>query len=225
MDQPGEAVHLWQEAVAVMNRLAEDYPLIVDQTNLAVSYHCLGRASFDARQYQQAAGYYRQAIGIREKMIRANPGNITHRSDIGGTWYRLGRALEQLQRREEALAAYQQASSHARLVSELQPTIVKHRQWLAERHRDIARLQRELGRLAEAAATSLQRKNLWPGNPVELYRVADELALCAALVAKDKATLSAEEQAERRRYAAQSLQALREAVSAGARIFLLFPRR
>jgi tetratricopeptide (TPR) repeat protein len=214
----GEAFRTYQDALAVMKPLAEEYPLIEDfQGSLAVTYHWLGSVSGDLHHYDEAVGFYRQDLAIKEKISRANPRNVKRLTEQGGTWYRLAQALEQLERREEAIDAYQQACTHNRPILELQPTIIKHRIWLGERFGDIARLQRELGRPAEAAATCLQRKALWPGNPVELFRVASELALCAAVGGKDKRTLSAEEQAERRRYAAQSLQALREAVSAGAK--------
>jgi tetratricopeptide (TPR) repeat protein len=190
---------------------------------LAVNYHWLGSISADLHNDEEAVGFYRQDLSIREKLIRANPRNVKRLGEQGGTWYRLAEVLEKLGRREEAINAYQQACTNNRLVCEQEPKIAKHRHWRSQRYGDIARLQRELGRPAEAAATSLQRKALWPGNPVELYRAAGELALCAAVVAKDKATLSAEEQAERRRYAAQSLQALREAVSVSGKYFLLSP--
>jgi tetratricopeptide (TPR) repeat protein len=218
MDQPVEAVHYRQESVAFGKRMAADFPLIeYIQGDLGASYHCLGRVLVDAHRYLEAVGQYRKALEIRERLIRANPGDIKRRCDQGGTWYRLGRALEQLGRREEALAAYQQASLQCRIAYEQQPIYIKKRRWPRERYEDVARLQRELGRPAEAAATCLKWKALWPGNPVELYEVANELALCAALVGKDKTTLSAEAQAERRHYVAQSLQTLREAAIAGAK--------
>jgi tetratricopeptide (TPR) repeat protein len=220
---PIDALRGYQDALAVIKPLAEEYPLIEDfQGCLAVTYHLLGNAATDAHQYAEAVGFYRQALPVREKLLRANPRSVKRCSDQGGTWHRLAEALEQLQRVEEALAAYQQSSTHARRVCELQPTIVKHRQWLSDRYGDIARLQRELGRPADAAATCLQRKALWPGNPVELYRVANELALCAALVGKEGAMLSTEEEAERRHYTDQALQAFREALHAAANSFLYF---
>jgi hypothetical protein len=144
------------------------------------------------------------------------------RADLGGTWYRLAQTLETLGRPEEAIDAYQHACTNNRpIVFDQQPTIVKHRIWLGERYGDIARLQRELGRSAEPAAACLQRKALWPGNLVHLYRVARELALCAAVVGKDKTTLSSEEQAERRRYAGEAQQALGEAARAAAKYMAL----
>jgi hypothetical protein len=125
--------------------------------------------------------------------------------------------LEKLERYEEAIDAYRHACANNRPLLELQPTSVQHRIWLGERYGGVARLQRELGRPAEAAAACLQRKALWPRNPLELYRVAGELALCVALVGKDKTTLSSEEIAKRRHYAAQAMQVFHEAVIAGAK--------
>jgi tetratricopeptide (TPR) repeat protein len=219
-EQPVEAVHLWQDALAIVNQLAAEYPLIEDfQANLAAGYHCLGRVSVDAHHSEEAVGYYQQALAIRGKLVRANPRSIKYCGDQGGTWYRLARALEQLGRREDTLAAYQQASNQCRLVCDLEPRIAKHWQALSERYGDIGRLQRELGRPADAAATCLQRKAQWPGNPVELCRMAVELALCAAIVGKNEATLSAEEQVERLHYISQTLQALHEAIHAAPSYF------
>jgi hypothetical protein len=43
-----------------------------------------------------------------------------------------------------------------------------------------------MGRASEAAALALERQKLWPDHGVELYNVACQLILCAALVGEGK---------------------------------------
>jgi hypothetical protein len=87
----------------------------------------------------------------------------------------------------------------------------------SEHYLHLAALQRDLAHPAEAAATSMEQKQLWPHEPDELYQVARELARCIPLVGKGRAELSVQEQAERQRYAEQALETLRQAISQGFR--------
>jgi tetratricopeptide (TPR) repeat protein len=214
---PHEAARARQEAVGVMTQLAEEYPLIQDyQGCLAAGYHCLASDHFDARNYEEALGFFRRALPIREKLSRANPGNLNRHSDVVGTWNRIAETLEKLGRREEALAAYERVIALHRLTCERQPTVPRHRHWLGDRYLDLARVQRSLGQATRAAATIRQRLELCPDNPAELYRTARALAACIPVATQGQAEITADD-AEPGALADQAMAVLRQAVRYGFR--------
>jgi hypothetical protein len=97
------------------------------------------------------------------------------------------------------------------------PEVIWYRDNLSGSYANLSGLERRLGRLAEAAAVSRHRLELWPDNPVELYRTACELALCVPTVGKGKTELTPEEQARGRLYADEALAVLRRAIAKGYR--------
>ena len=79
--------------------------------------------------------------------------------------------------------------------------MVQYRKYLGNHYKEFAALQRDSGRPAEAATAILERGELWPDDPAEAFSVARDLALCIPLVGKDARTLTAGQNAERRKYA------------------------
>src|SRR5262249_2186323 len=80
----------------------------------------------------------------------------------------------------------------------------------------LAEVYRESGEVAQAAAVALECRKQLPADPDALYAVARELALCSA-AGKEKSELPTDEQARRREYADQAVDALRQAVACGYR--------
>jgi hypothetical protein len=113
------------------------------------------------------------------------------------------------------VSAHRTAIAKQRSALEQFPQAAEYREQLGQHYLHLAALQRDLSRPTKAVATSLERRQLWPHNANELYEVARELALCIPLVAKGQAELSAQEHAERQRYADQALETLRQAVREG----------
>jgi hypothetical protein len=75
----------------------------------------------------------------------------------------------------------------------------------------------QAGHIPESAASVLERQQLWPANPDEIYDTACELARCAARVGagKSDAGLTPEERADRRHYGDLAVAALRLAIDRG----------
>src|SRR5207244_839288 len=82
------------------------------------------------------------------------------------------------------------------------------------------KLLRKKGQTA-AALKALQKaveiceRNPWGEKPYSTYELACVRALCSTLVGEGKSKLTAAEQAEKRRYADQAMEALRQAVAEG----------
>src|SRR5262249_62316520 len=78
-----------------------------------------------------------------------------------------------------------------------------------------AMTQREQGQLAEAVATALKRRLLWPRKGDKLYAVAADLALTAARVGKGKTRPSEIEEKQKRECIVLAIETLRHARLAG----------
>ncbi len=214
--QPAAALGSYERAIAIREKLVEQNRDIVESLgNLATTYKNLAVLHSEAKRPAEALRWHEMARPLQHKLAEQDPNNPRYQSDLGATWGDIGRQLAKLDRFEEAVKAYQQAIQHQRLASDKAPQVPRHRELLSLSYQDLANEQRRLSRPADAAATALELRKLWPKNPTELYNVACEVTRCIPLVGKDKTNLTAEEQAERQKYADQALEVLREAIGSG----------
>ena len=86
-------------------------------------------------------------------------------------------------------AALPPAGSASFVAFRADPQDPHYRESLCRHYAALARLQRETGRLAEAAATSLERRQVAAGDPRELFWVGRDLACTAGLVGRGEANL------------------------------------
>jgi eukaryotic-like serine/threonine-protein kinase len=215
--QPSEALRAYEEAGRILDQLAalNQTPEIQDlQAGCATN---LGELQTQAGAGAAALASLQQARDVRERLVGLHPDDLECRNNLAVTLHHLGEAQWLLGRREEALACYRQATEQQHQALHLGPQVPQLRQALSTLYRKLAQRQRELGRPGEAAATARRRRDLWPGQPDELYDVARELALCIPLVGKEPTALTAAQQAEREGYAAEAMAELRQAVAHGFR--------
>jgi serine/threonine protein kinase len=214
--RPAEALRACEEARGLLDKLTRTGSATPDIQDLrAGCYTNIGELQHDTGAYAAAAASHERARDIRQRLVSLNPDCMEYRNNLAVTFHHLGEARWHLGRREESLACYRQAAEHQRQAFLLAPQVPQLRLSLSTLYRKLARRQRELRRPAEAAATALLRRQLWPRHPDELYDVACELALCLPLVGKEPTALTAGEQAERRGYALQAMDTLRQAVAHG----------
>jgi serine/threonine-protein kinase len=116
---------------------------------------------------------------------------------------------------DTAIAAKVKQVADCRPAFDGAPHVQANRAALNSAYFALGQVQRSAGRPADAAATALERAKLWPGDCMELYNVACELALCVPLVGKDKEQRTPEQEALRRQYADQAMEALRTSVLLG----------
>jgi serine/threonine-protein kinase len=213
---PTEALHAFQEASGIQEKLVVENPAVVDyQSELGMTYSSLGILHLLAGHPDQALRPLEQSRDLRARVVRLVPDDLNSRSELGASLGNLGEALNRLGRYSEASAVFRQAIEQQRLAFEKAPQVAQYRRFLSNCDVGLGQAQRALGRPSEAAATALERKQLWPGHPVELYNVACELALCVPLVGKGQADLTAAEQAQRRAFGDRAIEALRQAGRAG----------
>ncbi|HZT82825.1 MAG TPA: serine/threonine-protein kinase, partial [Gemmataceae bacterium] len=133
----------------------------------------------------------------------------------GETCFVLGAALMNLGRFEDAARGFRQAARAQRRALDGSPQNAALRKELSRSYFHLAHVQRKAGQVAESAATTRERRQLWPGDPAELLDVACEFALCATAVGKGRPQLTADEEAERGCFLDEAMTVLRQAASAG----------
>jgi serine/threonine protein kinase/tetratricopeptide (TPR) repeat protein len=213
--QSAEALRFYGQARAAWEELVRADPTDpMFRRHLASSHTNIGNVHLADRP-AEALGAYRLARAVCEELVRAHPDAVEYRINLAVTWHNSAKALRKLGRRPEALADYREAVTHQRAVLEKAPQLIQCRQALSAHYFDLAATYRELDLPDEAAAVTLDRKQLWPAHPGELYNVACEFALCIPLVGKNEASVSPGQQAQRERYAGRAVEALRSAIAAG----------
>jgi tetratricopeptide (TPR) repeat protein len=210
-----------KEALACYERARQYQEQLVQLDGALTSYRSgLASCHFDIAVLHARAGRVAEAIASGErardewrKLVQASPENVTSRHSLGLTLNNLAINLSRLARNVESLRAVAEAIEHNRKAFAAAP-LPRHRQALSNSYFIQAKIQRAVGLSAEAVAATLARRDLWPDNPTELYRVACDLAAAAEVKRKRKPSSPAE-QARREEYRARAVQTLGEAVRAG----------
>jgi hypothetical protein len=202
-----------RDARAALVRLRPDEPRY--RNDLASAWFNLALVQSALEQRDEETHSYEESRTIRERLVEEYPQNVAFHNDLGTTLVNLGMAYGQSGRLSESLAALLRAVEETRLAFAAAPDVPDHRRGLNNAYAALAEVHRERGMLAVAAVALLERRQLWPDQPQELYRIACEQADTAARVGRDKARPTAEDQAERGLYLDQALETLRLAVAAG----------
>ena len=213
---PVEAIRSFRKALGIQEKLVQDNPSVLDlQRDLAQTQKMLGEAYIQIGDPAEALHLLEQARDSRAKLVRSDPANLDDQSNLGRILSHLGEVLDGLGRRTEALTAFREAIDHHRLAFAKAPELVPYRRSLSDHYRHLAAMERHAGRPAEAATAALERRKLWPDDPVELVSVAGDLAGCIPLVAKPAGAPTAEHQAQCRTYGDLAMDALHRAIARG----------
>jgi tetratricopeptide (TPR) repeat protein len=205
-----------RQAFDIRERLCRENPSDPElRRELIHSYQCTGFLHHASGEHTRALPFLQQARAQREQLIRDYPANLPYQSDLSGTLNDLGLVLETLNRNEEALEVYRQAIQLQQPVFSQARQVIRYRQLLSIHHFNMGRVLSALGRSAEAAEAARVCRQLNPEDPDSLWFAARVLAMAANAVGQGKSKLSANAEAERRRYADQAIQVLQEAVAYG----------
>jgi serine/threonine protein kinase len=122
-----------------------------------------------------------------------------------------GSILLSQEQHQESHAAYKEAVDLQLRALNGAPEAIAYRQNLSRYYGDLALVQREVGKTADAVATTLLRRDLWPDEPLELYNIGRDLA---AMVPRGN-ELSDTEKMEQARYIELAIGILSQAKRAG----------
>ena len=216
LDRLDEALASFERSRVLQEELVKADPTVAQyQYDLAHCHFLAGDIQKEQAHRPEAVRAFRKAQELLEALIRKHPDNLDYPYILGLNLDGLGMTLHETGRTEEALAVLEQALAHQKKAYGKAPRVRHYRKALNKQYRHLAEVHRAAGRAGAAVEVSLRRRELWKGNGAELVDVAGDLGRAAKVVGRDKATLSAEEQAERDRYHDLTLETLRQAVAAG----------
>ena len=185
------------------------------RNDLASTWFDIARTQFLLKRRDEETHSYERAREIREELIQAYPGNIAFHSDLGTTLVNLGYTYAQTGYLDEGLATLRRAVEEKRLAFKAVPGDADYRRGLNAAFGALAEVERKKGSPGVAAAALMERRDLWPNDPAELYRIARELADTASCVGSARSDLTTLEREERARYFDLAIETLRLAIKAG----------
>jgi serine/threonine protein kinase len=213
-----EAMGCFEQARAILERLVQIDPVSPYlRRDLAHAHVTVGNLHQAQSETAGALQAFEKARALQEKLVVDEPDVPVYQSRLAGTLNNMGLAFLRQKRPDEARRLLHKAVAHQKLAIARAPQVVSFRRHLAGHYGLLTEIELTAGRLPEGVAAALERQKLWPGDAKVQYAVATDLAFATGLVGKGKASLSAEEKAQRNRYADLAMAALRQALAAGFR--------
>jgi eukaryotic-like serine/threonine-protein kinase len=188
----------------------KDYP-----KDLASTYNGLGLANLSLRRYDTALEWFDKAIAAWKPVIEREPDRARHRSNRARGVLNRGITLAEMQRFDGAIVEYRRAIVLHREAVDRQPGHFKYRELLGKTYQKMAEAYRAKRRLDEAVAAVRDWRRLWTLQAAPLVDVAGELAACLELVGQEGKPLTDADMAQRRRYADEAVEILRQAIALG----------
>jgi serine/threonine-protein kinase len=202
-----------REARERLVRLRPDEPH--DRNDLAAAWFNIAQTLASLKRRDEETCAYEQSRDIREQLVKKFPQEVGFHADLGTTLVNLGITYGQTGRVEDSLTTLRRAVEEKRLAFTALPQSPDYRRGLNNAYGALAEVERVKGKPSASATAVLERRELWPEQPEELYRIARELAQTAAAVGRDQGQLSAEQQGERTLYLDQALETMRQAIAGG----------
>jgi tetratricopeptide (TPR) repeat protein len=176
---------------------------------LAAILQHLEDLSASLQQGNLARRLYEQAVG-------ADPESVDWRIGMVVVWERIGKARWDLGQADESLAAFRESARIQRQLFEADSSSAYHRDKLDRCYGRLAHWSTLKRDWAGTAAALLEREKLWPDDFDRLMGVSRDFTLVAQEMARGRKSLSAQEQAARQHYLAES-ERTRQAALATAR--------
>jgi tetratricopeptide (TPR) repeat protein len=220
-----EARRCYEQARDSYEKLAAANPTVFQfQSDLALACGNLGVLHQQDGRWAEARRCYEEARNVLEKLVAANTDVPQFQFRLTQTCWNLGNVLGETKQWAEALHTFEQAYAICEQLLTTDPDHFEYRSYACSAVHRCGEVLAELDRRDEALTAfrkAIAHQRLLAAEAPQAaryrYNLACDLALCATLVGKSQGELTAQEQAERSRYADQSLEALRQAVAAGFR--------
>jgi eukaryotic-like serine/threonine-protein kinase len=146
-----EAVQDWDQALAIGDKLAADFPAEPEyREQLARGHTAKGVLLSELGKRPEAESAFRQALAIRKKLAADFATVPKYRQELAHSHSNLGFLLRELGRRPEAVTAYSHAQAIEEKLAAEFPTKSDYRWELAACFGNLGRLLHELGRRPEA---------------------------------------------------------------------------
>jgi serine/threonine-protein kinase len=127
---------------------------------------------------QSRLGQRERALAHLDRALKLLPGDLRLKLERGDCLARLGRQEQAAADRAEVIKIKLQTVATRSTPGQGQFPALDDLEALTDAYHDLAATQREAGLADEAAATYRKIAALWPGHPMQLFRVARGLARC-----------------------------------------------
>jgi tetratricopeptide (TPR) repeat protein len=204
-----------EKARDLLERLVLLDPAPRYRQELGGAWFNIGAASGALNRRADERKAFQRAREIQEELVKAHPTKMDYRCDMGRTMSNLGLNFGLARQYTDALLVLQEGLKVMRPAFEKAPEIVGYRNAMNALLGNLGEVERGLNHPAESVAAFLERQELWPNNPEELYRSACEFMRAAAIVGSPRTELTDQEKAEQQRYHDLTLQSLQRAVKCG----------
>ena len=206
-----QAADCYQHAIDIQRELVRTAPNERSyQRDLAFSFNNLGLVQSQLRRVAEADESFRQALALQEQLIASNPRDIDLSSSQGAIYNNVGIIAEGLNKLDDAGKLYRKAVEYQCRAYAGAPDVARYREYLSKHYYNYGRVMRRLGYPDEAARAALSRRELWPGDPIRLFSVVEELAQAGALMTDKQDGESMSEDC-----VAEALNTLESAIQAG----------
>jgi tetratricopeptide (TPR) repeat protein len=203
------ALQLYAEAQQIHERWLEGAAATLEhRQHLAEALYMTGALRLASEAWTEAVGSLQRAAELADGLLIHHSRNPDFRGLRAASLHDQAYALWQLDRKDESCRAYQQASAEQRTALELRPAAPLERETLNRYLADQAAVERDTGDLEAALNTCVERQKLWPKEGEELYTVAQDVAVIAAMIPEP-------DQAKRDQVCDQAIAILAGAVRAG----------
>jgi tetratricopeptide (TPR) repeat protein len=146
-----EALPEYEQAVALQEKLAADFPAVPDyRRELAQSHTNLGLLLADLGKRAEAEQQYRQGLALREKLVADFPAVPDYRRDLGGSCCNFGHLVRDGGRAGDSLIWFDKAIATLAPVHQAEPRAVTTRLFLRNSHWGRAEAYDQLQKYAEA---------------------------------------------------------------------------
>ncbi|MFL5244808.1 MAG: protein kinase domain-containing protein [Gemmataceae bacterium] len=186
------------------------------RNKLGIALDNLGNQYYFADQPTQAREAYERALVVAEALARENPAVIEFQERLVLYHIDLGHLLLHAGQDDKAQKSFEAAMELGQKRRDVPPVDFSY----APIYRGLGKLLRNKGQNARALeslqkAVQIGETNAWGEKPFSTYELACARALCSALIGERKTELAREEKTNKRRYADQAMEALRQAVGEG----------
>ena len=153
-DKKSEAEAEYRKAIALRQKLADDYPAVTEfRSDLARSHNNLGVLLSDTGKPAEAEAEYRKAIALDQKLADENPAVTGFRLLLAMHQSNLALMLtEQLGKPSEAGTELRKAIALHQKLADDNPAVIDFRRFLANSHNSLALALSETGKPTEAEA-------------------------------------------------------------------------
>lgn len=210
-----QSVAALRELLQLRVKLADESPITSNLLGLAATYENLGIILSEMKRPSEALAPLKEARSILAKLSTADPAAHQIRSRFAKCLHNQGLAFQQLDELDTAASVFEKALDEQLACMKAAPERSDYQSAVSLLLTEFGELRRKQPNIDQALALARQRKELWPNDPGELYKVARELSMCAALMGDEGTEQTYVRQAEHAKISAEAISALRKAVDAG----------